>query len=140
LALGTDSISSGDAISVSDSALGIDFAYLVQDEISVDMVALPHVISINVDEPSILQDLPVMGALPYRKQRGKKGRSIRLQGWTDSLSMLETLRGYDDGQTHVLILPTGDGLQVHVTDVLTPEAVENYKTYDYTLVMVETVD
>jgi hypothetical protein len=140
----SDSVTLSDALSisplVSDDFLLIDTAQRVQDETSLDGVSLPHVQIIEIQEPSIIKDLPIMDALPYRKQLGKHGRSIRLEGWTDSLSVLETLRGYDDGEKHLLILPTGDSLQVHVTDVLTPEAVENYKTYDYTLVMVETVD
>jgi hypothetical protein len=123
-----------------DTGLGIDTAYLAQGEISLDAAAMPHVLTISVDEPSVLQDLPVMDTLPYRKQLGKSGRSLRIQGWTDSLSTLETLRGYNDGEKHLLVLPTGDSMSVHVTGVETPEDVENYDSYDYTLVAVEAVD
>jgi hypothetical protein len=123
-----------------DVILFVDVAYRAQNEISLDDAALPHVQSISIQEPSIVQDLPIMDRLPYRKQRGKQGRQLTISGWTDSLSTIETLRGYSDGEKHLLVLPTGDSLQVHVTDVLTPETVENYKTYEYTLVMVEAVD
>ena len=70
----------------------------------------------------------------------KEGRSLRIQGWTDSLSTLETLRGYDDGEKHLLLLPTGDSMNVHVTDVRTPDNVENYGRYDYEMDAVEVVD
>jgi hypothetical protein len=53
---------------------------------------------------------------------------------------LETLRGYADGGTHLLILPTGDSMMVHVTDIHVPEDVANYDRYDYMLTAVEVVD
>jgi hypothetical protein len=123
-----------------DTALGIDITYLSQGKISIDGVALPHVLSIAVAELSIVQDLPVMDALPYRKQLGKRGRSLKIQGWTDSLSTLETLRGYTDGVKHLLILPTGDSMYVLISDVRSPENVENYDRYDYEMDAVEVVD
>jgi hypothetical protein len=123
-----------------DSILLIDTAYRAQNETTVDEMALPHVQSISVQEPSILQELPIMDGLPYRKQRGKEGRRVAITGWTDSLSALETLRGYADGETHLLILPTGDSMMVHVTHVHRPEDVANYDRYDYVLTAVEVVD
>jgi hypothetical protein len=125
---------------LADSMLLIDTAYRAQNETSIDDAALPHVQSISVQEPSVLQELPMMDGLPYRKQRGKEGRRITVTGWTDSLSTLETLRGYADGQTYLLTLPTGDSMIVHVTDVQTPEDVVNYDRYDYALTTVEVVD
>lgn len=125
---------------VHDDGLGIDIAYLSQGEISLDGIALPHVLNIRVDEPSIVQDLPVMDALPYRKQLGKKGRSLTIQGWTNSLSTLETLRGYADGEKHLLVLPTGDSMNVLISDVRTPKNVESYDCYDYEMNAVEVVD
>jgi hypothetical protein len=123
-----------------DQGVGVDFAYLTQGQISLDGAALPHVQSVGVDEPSILQDLPVMDALPYRRQIGKKGRSLKIQGWTDSLATLEALREYADGQKHLLLLPTGDSMYVLVSDVQTPEDVANYTRYDYTITAVEAID
>jgi hypothetical protein len=123
-----------------DDLLLVEVAYRVQDETSIDAVALPHVLSLSIQEPSIVQDLPVMDALPYRKQRGKQGRRFTIRGWTDSLSTLETLRGYADGEKHLLMLPTGDSMNVHVTEVRTPEVVENYDIYDYEFDAVEVVD
>lgn len=142
----SDSFALSDATSleayayVSEPILLIEVAHGVQGEISLDGIALPHVLTISVDEPSILQDLPVIDELPYRKQRGKSGRTLRIQGWTDALATLETLRGYSDGEKHLLILPTGDSMYVHIIDVLVPENVENYDCYDYTLVALEVVD
>lgn len=123
-----------------EDLLLVEVAYRVQDETSIDAVALPHVLSLSIQEPSVVQDLPVMDALPYRKQRGKQGRRFTIRGWTDSLSTLETLRGYADGEKHLLMLPTGDSMNVHVTDVRTPEVVENYDIYDYELDALEVVD
>lgn len=123
-----------------EELLFIDTVYRVQDEVSIDTVALPHVQSISIQEPSILQDLPVMDALPYRKQRGKEGRRITIRGWTDSLTTLETLRGYADGEEYLLILPTGDSMQVHITDVRRPDNVENYDRYDYEMDALEVID
>ena len=123
-----------------DDLLLVDIAYRVQNEVSLDALALPHVQNISIQEPSITQELPIMDGLPYRKQRGKHGRSITINGWTYSLATLETLRGYNDGLTHLLMLPTGDSLSVHVTDVQVPEDVVNYDRYDYTLTAVEVID
>lgn len=137
---GIDGIAAGPLVEIHDEGIGIDIAYRVQGEISIDGVDLPHVLNISVEEPSIVQDLPVMDALPYRKQLGKRGRSLKIQGWTDSLSTLETLRAYADGDEHVLILPTGDGMKAHVIDVRTPEDVEKYHIYDYQMEALEVVD
>jgi hypothetical protein len=123
-----------------DQGLSIDIAYLTEGIVSLDGVSLPHVQSIGVDEPSILQDLPVMDALPYRRQIGKKGRSLKIQGWTDSLATLEALREYPDGQKHLLLLPTGDSMYVLISGVQTPEDVANYTRYDYTITAVEAID
>jgi hypothetical protein len=139
-AVGTETTDEWEEYSITDEGLGIDTTYLVQGRVTLDDIALPHVLNITIEEPSIFQDLPIMDGLPYRKQYGKQGRSLRIQGWTDSLSTLETLRGYDDGEKHLLVLPTGDSMSVHVTDALTPENVEDYDRYDYTLVAVEVVD
>ena len=142
----SDSFALSDAASleayvyVSEPVLLIEVAHRVQGEISLDGIALPHVLKISVEEPSVLQDLPVMDALPYRKQRGKRGRSLRIQGWTDSLATLESLRAYDDGEKHFLILPTGESMYVHVTDVRTPENVEDYDQYAYEMEAFEVVD
>ena len=125
---------------VIECAIGVDVTYRILDEISLDGVALPHVLSISVAEPSILQDLPVMDALPYRKQLGKRGRSLTIRGWTDSLSTLETLRAYADGEQHLLLLPTGDSMYVLISDVRTPENVENYDRYDYEIDAAEVID
>jgi hypothetical protein len=127
-------------ISVYDQGLGIDIAYLTEGIVSLDSVSLPHVLNISVDEPSILEDLPVIDALPYRRQIGKKGRSLKIQGWTDSLATLEALREYADGQKHLLLLPTGDSMYVLISDVQTPEDVANYTRYDYTITAVEAID
>jgi hypothetical protein len=125
---------------VYDQGLAVDIAYLTQGQISLDGVSLPHVLNISVDEPSILQDLNVMDALPYRRQIGKKGRSLKIQGWTDSLATLEALREYTDGQKHLLLLPTGDSMYVLISDVQTPEDVANYTRYDYMITAVEAID
>jgi len=137
---GSEVVTPGILLTMSDQGIGIDFTYRVQGEISLDSTSLPHVLSLNVEEPSIVQDLPVMDALPYRRQLGKKGRSVKIQGWTDSLSTLETLRGYADGNTHLLMLPTGDSIYVLLSDVRTPDNVENYDRYDYEVDAMEVVD
>jgi len=140
----TDSLSLTDAgfpePIATDTILFIDVTYRAQNEISLDDVALPHVRSISIQEPSIVQELPVMGELPYRKQRGKEGRRLTIRGWTDSLSTLETLRGYANGETHLLLLPTGDSMNVHVTDVRRPEDVQRYDRHDYEMDALEVID
>jgi hypothetical protein len=125
---------------VYDTALGIEVTYLTEGQISLDGAPLPHILNISVDEPSVLQDLPVMDALPYRRQIGKKSRSFKIQGWTDSLTTLETLREYANGQKHLLLLPRGDSMYVLISDVQTPETPANYERYDYTVTAVEAID
>jgi hypothetical protein len=128
------------SFAVLEYGMGIDVTWLTQGQISLDGVSLPHILTVSVDEPSILQDLPVMDALPYRRQIGKKGRSLKIQGWTDSLATLEALREYADGQKHLLLLPTGDSMYVLISDVQTPEDAANYDRYNYTITAVEAID
>jgi len=129
-----------DNVTIHETGLGIDIVYHIQGELSLDEVSLPHVINVTIQEPSIIEDLAVMEALPYRSQLGKEGRRLIIQGWTDSLSTLEILRGYGDGQKHLLLLPTGDSMSILVGDVRTPENVENYDRYDYAIDAIEVVD
>lgn len=136
----TEIVSCGPIWTIYDDGLGLDIVFRMQGEISLDGALLPHVLNIQVDEPSIVQDLPLMDGLPYRKQLGKQGRHITISGWTDSLSTLETIREYAVGLEHLLILPTGDSMNVHIVDVRTPETAEDYQTYNYEMDVLETVD
>jgi hypothetical protein len=137
---GSETFSSVDTVLITEEGLGVDIVYLTQGEISLDGVDLPHVLVVNVDEPSVVQDLPIMDGLPYRRQVAKKGRLLRIQGWTDSLATLEALREYADGQKHLLLLPTGDSMSILVSDVQTPEDVTKYTIYNYTITAAEAVD
>ena len=49
-------------------------------------------------------------------------------------------RGYADGDKHRLLLPTGDSMNVHLTDLRTPENTVNHDHYDYELDTLEVVD
>jgi len=139
---GTDVIRSPIVVVVLDYVFGVDIPYRVQGELSLDAVPLPHVQLVKILEKTVIKTSPISGDLPVRRQIGKMGREITVDGWADSLSSLEQIKNFADGEDHVLMLPTGDGLVVHVTEsdpFRTPED-EAAGIYRYSLSLMERVD
>jgi hypothetical protein len=91
--IGTDTIVGiTEWLTVTDSGLRTDIGYF-QGEIQIDGVALPHVQRIRVAEATVMSSKPVPGALPTRTYLGRQGRTVDIEGWTDSLSTLSWLTG-----------------------------------------------
>ena len=130
----------GDWITVSDSAYLVEAWSRVLGEISIDDVVLPHVLSINISEPVNLDSRPVNTGLPIRDYEGKKGRTVMISGWTQSLTELNQIIAYADGTKRVLILPTGEGFYAYISRVPTPRTADNPNEYPYTLEAQEAID
>ncbi len=127
---------------VSDSVYLAEYLYRVQGEVSIDGVVLPHVLSITNNETMNMDTRPVNAGLPVRSYQGKKGRSITIQGWTNSIATLNTIGGYADGAKHTVILPTGEGLTAYISRGQTPQDVQTPApgVYTYTLEIQEAID
>jgi hypothetical protein len=125
-----------------DTAIGVEIVYRNQGLIRLDVLDLPHVQRIHVGEPTLMSSKLVSGELPHREFLGKMGRTIEIQGWTDSLARLDQIKALVDGNAHLLTLPTGDSLSVHVTDARDPRETGDWAggIYRYALTAVERMD
>jgi len=107
----------------------------------IDTYELPHVQRVTISEPTLMVEKLVPGALPYRAYLGKMGRTIQIEGWTDSTQILDDeIRSLTDDETKRLSLPlAGDvgTVSCYVTDAQTPLTAEGYDVYPYTLTIVE---
>lgn len=106
--------------------------------ITIDTVALPHVLSIKVTEKTNLESLNLAtGSVLARTYEGRVGRAYTITGWTKLLSDLSTLMGYVDGATHTFVFNT-ETITVLVVSVPEPrKAADGIIVYPYTLVLVE---
>lgn len=136
---GTDSILGVEEwLVITDTGLGTD-AILFQGSVLIDGADLPHVQRIHITEPTILSSKPVSGELPTRIWLGKQGRTVEFEGWTDSLTTLESLKAYADGTAHDVWLPDGTNLSVHIIDV-SPQIPVWPDEYPYTIHAEERMD
>lgn len=127
---------------LSQEMVGVEAAYRVQNQISLGSFILPHVQQIHVTEPTELDSKPVSSDLPVRIFLGKRGRTVEIEGWTDSLVALNQIREFADGSPRVLILPTGDGLSVFAVLVEDPRTEDDWAAgiHPYTLTCHERLD
>jgi hypothetical protein len=121
-----------------DVIFSVDIAFTIQGTLAIDGLNLPHVQTLPISEPTVMTTKPIEGSLPYREFVGKHGRSVTVNGWTDDLAELESLRALADGQLHLLMLPTGDSFLVLV-DVSSPthNVANPYGLYTYSLSLQE---
>jgi hypothetical protein len=140
--LATETILSPIAVIVTDYAVAVDIAYRVQNELSIDGLPLPHVQGVTVREPTIVKTSPINDSLPKRRQIGKMGREMTVDGWAESLADLEAIKNIADGLDHRIMLPTGDGFMAHVIDAdpLRNPNDDFAGKYRYSLRIVERVD
>ena len=137
--IGTDAIVGiTEWLLITDTGFGTDIACL-QGEILVDDLSLPHVQRIHITEPTIKSTKPVSIGLPKRKYLGKEGRSIDVEGWTESVEALSILQALADGAAHVIWLPDGTTLSAHITSVI-PRRSTTPNEYPYMIHMVERMD
>lgn len=72
-----------------ETGLLVDIAYRLQGIIEIDDLGLPHVQRIHVSDPTLMSSKLVSGELPTRQFLGKTGRTVEIEGWTDSLATLD---------------------------------------------------
>lgn len=140
--IGTETILSPIAVLVTDYVVGVDIAYRVENEISIDGTLLPCVEKVNVTEKTVIKSSPIDYALPIRQQVGRMGRELVIEGWAATLAELQTVKDLADGEDHRVMLPTGDGFMAHVreTDPLRDAMTDALGRYRYSLMVIERVD
>jgi hypothetical protein len=139
---GSEAILSPITITVTDYVVGVDIAWTEQGTLTLDDIPLPHVQNVTVSEKTVLKSSPVNDALPVRRQVGKMGRELTVDGWAETLAMLKAIKDLADANDHRLTLPTGDGFTVHVTEtdpLRTPDD-DFAGKYRYSLRLIERVD
>lgn len=124
----------------SDSAIAVETAYRTLDVISLDGTNLPHVLAIQISEPSNLDTRPTATTAPYQELVSKAGRQGIVRGWADTPSDLTFLKALDDKQKHLLLLPTGDSFNVYVHLVTPTPEIYDYTMIQYELAISEAVD
>jgi hypothetical protein len=113
--------------------VGIDRVWLYRNQLVIDSYPLPHVDSADVVEPSIVATKPGTAGPPLRLWRGKRGRQVTIKGRADTLTEIEAIKALNDGEPHLLILPTGDSFYVLVLDAKPDSAVESWGQIAYSI-------
>jgi hypothetical protein len=100
-----------------DSAIGAEFAWRLKGSCLLDDFTLPHVLTIRgVDEAAIADKKLHPPTLPRRKMVGKPGRTVEIQGWTDSQAEIDDMENLFDGSKRLFVHPSGDSFMVILTD------------------------
>lgn len=137
--IGTDTILGIEEwLATYDTGAGTDTVYL-QGELQIDGNPLPHIQRVHVSEPSNLSSKPLLEGLPSRRWVGKQGRTADFEGWTESLTILETVKALADGAAHWIQLPDGTAFSAHITRV-DPHHPTSPDEYPYTLHADERMD
>lgn len=104
----------------------------------IDALALPHVLSIRISDPVTMSDKKVQGgSLPRRKMVGKPGRTVEVDGWSDSQAEIDALDALRDGVRRTFYHPNGDSFGVLVTGFEPSERVDEYDRRSYRLTLAE---
>ncbi len=114
----------------------------VSGDVTVDGVALPVVLNIHITNPTnvITKTIQDGTSLPDLTFSGSQGRTAIITGYTMNSDDVPTLKGYDDGQPHTVLLPTSIPIIALLTPILVVRSLEEAGRYDYTLTVLEEVD
>jgi len=139
--LSIETVSLAAEIPVEEEAIGVDVVQRLQDTLTLDGAAFPHVLSVEIVEPSAVAQLLQTGTpdLPIRSQTGKYGRGVVVTGWV-ALADVEALKALSDGQDHLLMLPTGDSFYCHVNPVTVKMRPGNLSRIPYSIQLLERID
>lgn len=120
-------------LTITDTGFGVDITYRVQGQLLIDDAPLPHIDSLDIAEPSIMLSKPRTTGVPERLWRGKRGREVAIKGRTDTVAEIEAIKALNDGEPHLLILPTGDSFYVLVLEAKPDNTVESPSQIAYAI-------
>jgi hypothetical protein len=137
--LGLENVTTPGTLTVIDEGKGAEFAWRRKPSTPmIDDLALPHVLSIRISDPATMSDKKVQGgALPRRKMVGKPGRTVEVEGWSDSQTEIDAFDALRDGLRHAFYHPSGDSFGVLVTGFEPSRSVDEYNRRAYRLSLVE---
>ena len=137
--LGLENVTTPGTLMVTDEGKGAEFAWRIKPSSPmIDVLALPHVLSIKISDPATMSDKKVQGGvLPRRKMVGKPGRTVDVQGWSDSQTEIDAFDALRDGLRHTFYHPSGDSFGVLVTEFEPSRSVDEYNRRAYRLSLVE---
>jgi hypothetical protein len=104
----------------------------------IDVLALPHVLSIRISDPATMSDKKVQGgSLPRRTMVGKPGRIVEIDGWSNSQTEIDALDALRDGVCRTFYHPSGDSFGVLVTGFDPSRTADQYNRRTYRLALAE---
>jgi hypothetical protein len=122
----------------SEEALGAEIIWKQKGETLIDDLELPHVQRIQVTDEARVHSAKRQGILPDREMRGLYGRTVQVEGWTDSQNEIESLKALVDGQTRTFTHPGGLFFTALVTNCTVIRDIERYDRRRYVLTLLET--
>jgi len=137
--LSNESVTTPGTLTIVDEGKGAEFAWRIKPSTTmIDALALPHVLSIRISDPATMSDKKVQGgSLPRRKMVGKSGRTVEVDGWSDSQTEIDALDALRDGLRRTFYHPSGDSFGVLVTGFAPNETVDEYDRRTYRLSLAE---
>ncbi len=105
----------------------------------IDDAELPHVLRIEMSETNLVHRKPLTNSVPWLRVFGSNGLAFAIEGWTDSLTDLGTIRRLNDENSHRLAVPLLTCYKdVIVTIASTPTNADENGVYQYALTIRET--
>ena len=137
--LGLENVTTPGTLTVIDEGKGAEFAWRIKPSSPmIDALALPHVLSMRISDPATMSDKKVQGgALPRRTMVGKSGRTVEIDGWSDSQTDIDALEALRDGVRRTFYHPSGDSFGVLVTGFEPSRTVDQYNRRTYRLALAE---
>jgi hypothetical protein len=124
---------------ITDEGKGAEFAWRIKPSSPmIDALVLPHVLSIRISDPATMSDKKVQGgSLPRRTMVGKPGRTVEVEGWSDSRAEIDALEALCDGVRRTFYHPNGDSFGVLVTGFQPSRTVDQHNRRTYRLALAE---
>jgi hypothetical protein len=137
--LGLENVTTPGTLTVTDEGKGAEFAWRIKPSSPmIDALALPHVLSIRISDPATVSDKKVQGgSLPRRRMMAKPGRTVEVDGWSDSQAEIDALDALRDGVRRTFYHPSGDSFGVLVTGFDPSRTADQYKRRTYRLALAE---
>jgi hypothetical protein len=133
--LGAENVITPGTLIITEEGKGAEFAWRTKPTSPmIDSLALPHVLSIRISDPATMSDKKVQGgALPRRTMVGKPGRTVEVEGWSDSQAEIDALDALRDGVRRTFYHPSGDSFGVLVTGFAPSATADKYNRRTYQL-------
>jgi hypothetical protein len=134
-----ETVSTPGTLIITDAGIFAEFSWRTKPSSPmIDALALPHVLSIKISDPVTMSDKKVQGgSLPRRTMVGKPGRTVEVDGWSDSQAEIDALDALRDGVRRTFYHPNGDSFGVLVTDFQPSRTADQYDGRTYRLALAE---